>query len=165
MPGIYHINTTENTKLMQEKGWFKLLKRKRWGLWLAIAAICAVICAAVCLSFCLYSPDACGSDFEKALADIENIEFVDMPSSRSELFPVAGRQDGWSWRIAQIEDDEIFYTAFTSPEEAQNCYWASIDKCKEGSLFLCGRDVIYYPGDSSDILLTLQQRLPDPRKQ
>lgn len=137
-----------------------LSKRKCLCLLTAFAAIFVI----ACLTCCLCSNDMDCSDFQNALADRANVEFIDMPSWRSELFPVAGREDGRLWRIAVIEDEEIFVTSFSNSKEAQECYWASIDQCKENSLYVCGHDVIYYRGDNSDILLTLQQISSVPPK-
>lgn len=94
-------------------------------------------------------------------ADNANVEFVNMSPMRSELFPVVDRKNDWFWKIVLIGDDEVFYTSFASPKEAQDCYMVSKRQCKEDSLFLCGCDVIYYPGNNRDTLLILQQLLPD----
>lgn len=120
------------------------------GLGLTIALILAT-----CPS-CILHSNGTASDFQKALADNANVEFADMPTTRSEIFPIVDRQDGSLWRIARIEDDEAFFTTFSSIEKAQDCYSASIEQCKEDALFLCGCDLIYYRGDDSDTLQILQ---------
>lgn len=136
-------------------------KRKIWSLCIAVA----FIVGAVCLVCCLYSGDNVCSDFEMALVENTNAEFIDMPPERSELFSVEGRHDGSLWRIALIEDDEIFFTTFSNSEDAEECYWASIDQCEEESLFLCGNNAICYRGDNMDTLQILQQFSPIPPKQ
>ena len=135
-------------------------KRKIWGVCIAITSIIIVVCLICCLN---YGDDVC-SDFEKALAANANAEFIDMPPERSELFSVEGRHDGSLWRIALIEGEEIFFTTFSTSEDAEECYWASIGQCEENSLFLCGNDVIYYRGDNMDTLQILQQFSPIPPK-
>lgn len=97
------------------------------------------------------------SDFQRALTEDTNVEFIDMQSIRSEIFPVVGREDDTLWRVARIKDDEVFFTTFPSVEEAQNCYLASTDQCKDDALFLCGHDVIYYRGNNRDIFQILRR--------
>lgn len=124
---------------------------------LGVGLVVVLILGAVCLSFYLHSDDVALSDFQKTLADNVHVEFFDMPSMRSEIFPVIGRGDGELWQIALIEDDEIFFTSFPSRKEAEGCYAASIEQCEIDSLFLCGRDIIYYRGDNKNTIRTLQQ--------
>jgi len=130
-----------------------LSKRNLWGILFSVAMIIGVIC----LSSHLYSDDIALSDFQEVLANNAHVEFFDMPSNRSEIFPVIGREDGSLWRIARIEDDEIFFTTFPNVNEAAECYSASLERCKKDSLFLCECDVIYYRGDNKDTIQTLQQ--------
>ena len=116
-----------------------------------------MILGVICLSLHLYSDAIAHSDFQEALANNTHVEFFDMPPSRSEVFPVPGREDGGLWRIARIEDDEIFFTTFLYVNEAAERYSASLERCKKDSLFLCGRDIICYRGDNKDTIRILQQ--------
>lgn len=100
----------------------------------------------------------CFSDFERVLHEngIQAV-FSDMQKGRSELFPVKGYETEHGWKIAVIENEEVFYQTLENEDDAEKTYLLSCGKENMTELFYVGADIIYYRGGNEEVRAALKR--------
>lgn len=127
----------------------------------SFAAIVSALVILMALGSCWFSSKSemmISSDFEKEIRENGiHAVFSEIQKGRSELFPVKGYETEHGWKIAMMENEEVFYCTLKDEAAAEETYLLSCGKENMRSLFLVGADIVYYRGENEGVRAILQK--------
>lgn len=101
------------------------------------------------------------SHFKTDLLNIyEDVLFYDFQPGRSEKFPVIGFETCEGWKIAKIDNEELFYLSFKDKKAAEVCYENSVREYGDelsGKVWLYENDIICYKGLSAFVVEMIEE--------
>lgn len=94
------------------------------------------------------------------LNSYKDVLFYDFQPGRSERFPVKGFETYEDWKIAKIDNEELFYISFEDEKAAEVCYVQSVEDYGSEvyeNVWLYGNDIICYKGSSISVVEMIKE--------